>query len=237
VLYTLLLFAVCIGMFQFDTDSSKVILSLLNIILMIVPLISLIFTSTHIHNSYEFIELMLSQPVNRRIIFFSEYFAISFSLSFAILIGLGIPFLYYGFDDSAITLIITGILLTLVFISLAFFTSFLTRDKAKSIGLAIGLWFYFVLIYDAFILWVMYSFADYPLEKVTLGLISLNPIDLARMIMVLKLDISALLGYTGAFFKQFFGSDIGNIISFSFLLVWVVTPLIAAFKVFNKKDF
>jgi hypothetical protein len=34
---------------------------------------------------------------------------------------------------------------------------------------------------------------------VTLTLIAFNPVDLARIIMLLQLDISALMGYTGAF--------------------------------------
>ena len=53
-------------------------------------------------------------------------------------------------------------------------------DLAKAIGFSLLFWFYFSLIYDGLILYVIYSFSDYPLEKVTLSLVSLNPVDLAR---------------------------------------------------------
>lgn len=34
---------------------------------------------------------------------------------------------------------------------------------------------------------------------------ALNPIDLGRILVLLKMDVAALLGYTGAVFRQFLG--------------------------------
>jgi Cu-processing system permease protein len=224
------------ALFQIDSDSGKVVLSLLNIVLMVVPLISIVFTTIHFFNSYEFIELMLAQPINRKVIFLSEYVSVAFSLCIAYSIGIGVPSLLFGGDPSLVTLLFTGIILTLVFVSLAFLSSVLTRDKAKAIGIALLFWFYFSLLYDGLILWIIYSFSDYPLEKVTLSLIALNPVDLARILMILQLDISALMGYTGAFYKDFFGSSIGFIFSASILMIWVALPLWIALRIFSKKD-
>jgi len=236
LLYMIFLLLTGIGMFQLDSDTSKVVLSLMNILLIVVPLVSVIFTTIHFYNSYEFIEMMLAQPINRRIIFLAEYMAVSFSLSLAFLAGLGIPMIFYGTDGSGLTLLYTGVALSLVFVSLAFLSSVLTRDKAKAIGIALLFWFYFTLIYDAFILWIVYSFSDYPLERATLIFISLNPVDLARILMVLKLDISALMGYTGAFFREFFGSGFGFLFSTVTLLVWIIIPTWLALIVFSRKD-
>ena len=223
-------------MFQLDSDTSKVVLSLLNILIIVIPLVSVVFTTIHFYNSYEFIEMMLAQPVNRSTIFLSEFLAISISLLLAFLAGVGLPMLYYGSNESAIQLLFTGAILSLVFTSLAFLSSVLTRDKAKAIGIAILFWFYFVLIYDAFLLWIIYTFSDYPLEVTTLSLIALNPVDLARIMMILKLDVSALMGYTGAFYKQFFGSGTGFLFSLSALLLWLFLPLFLAMGIFRKKD-
>jgi Cu-processing system permease protein len=224
------------ALFQLDTDSSKVMLSLLNIVLLVVPLVCVVFTTIHFYNSYEFIELMLAQPINRIVVFMGEYLAVSSSLTIGFLLGVGLPLMIYGGGSAAIVLIITGTLLTLVFVSLAFLTSVLTRDKAKAIGCALMLWIYFSLIYDGFLLWIVYSFSDYPLEKVTLALIALNPVDLARIILLLEMDISALMGYTGAFFQEFFGSSLGLIFSSTSLFVWISLPLFFAMRIFNKKD-
>src|SRR5690606_1685373 len=214
----------------------KVVMSLLNIVLMVVPLVSIIFTAIHFYNSYEFIELMLAQPVNRRVIFLSEYAAVAFSLCFSFLAGVGVPILLYGPGPGGLTLLFTGVMLTLVFVSLAFLAAVLTRDKAKAIGIALLFWFYFSLLYDGLLLWIIYTFNDYPLEQVTLALIALNPVDLARVIMLLQLDISALMGYTGAFYKDFFGTYQGLGFSVLVLSMWIVAPLYFAARVFQRKD-
>ena len=236
ILYTVFLLVVTLSMFSLDSDPGKSILSLLNIILLVVPLVSIIFTTIHFFNSYEFIELLLSQPVNRKTIFFAEFIALSLALSLAYLIGVALPMLVLNFNGSSIYLILAGLLLTFVFVALAFGASVSTRDKAKAIGVALLFWFYFTLIYDGFILYIIYSFSDYPLEKVTLTLVSLNPIDLARIIMLLKLDLSALMGYTGAFYKNFFGSNVGIVYSFLFLVIWTMAPLLLAMRKFVRKD-
>jgi Cu-processing system permease protein len=234
--YTAFLLVSTVALFQLDSDYGKVVLSLLNIVLMVVPLVSVVFTTIHFFSSYEFIELMLAQPINRRVIFLSEYVAVASSLCIAYVIGVGVPFVVFGAGLSVLPLMFTGIFLTLVFVSLAFLSSVLTRDKSKAIGIALLFWLYFSLIYDGLVLWVIYTFNDYPLEKVTLTLIAFNPVDLARIIMLLQLDISALMGYTGAFYKNFFGSNMGVLFSSSILFLWAIVPLLLALRIFNKKD-
>ena len=80
-------------------------------------------------------------------------------------------------------------------------------------------------------------FNNYPLEKVVLILSALNPIDLARVMVLLKLDISALMGYSGATFQHFFGSSAGTLFSLLFLVLWIVFPLFISLRVFNRKNF
>jgi len=236
LLYTALLLISTFAMFQIDSDPGKVVMSLLNVVLMVVPLVSIVFTTIHFYNSYEFIELMLAQPINRKVVFLGEYLAVSSSLCMAFAVGIGVPIVIYGPSASGLSLIFCGMALTMVFVSMAFLASVLTRDKAKAIGIALLFWFYFSLIYDGFLLWFVYAFADYPLEKITLTLIALNPVDLARVIMLLQLDISALMGYTGAFYKDFFGGSFGIIFSSFVLLLWVAIPCLLALRIFSKKD-
>lgn len=236
LLYTALLLISTFALFQLDSDLGKVVMSLLNIVLMVVPLVSIIFTTIHFYNSYEFIELMLAQPIDRKVVFAGEYMAVTFSLCMAFAVGVGVPIIIYGISSSGLALLFSGLILTMVFVSIAFLASVLTRDKAKAIGIALLFWFYFSLIYDGFLLWLVYAFSDYPLEKITLALISLNPVDLARVIMLLQLDISALMGYTGAFYKEFFGSSFGMIFSTFVLFLWVGVPFLISLRMFSKKD-
>jgi Cu-processing system permease protein len=228
---------VAISIYQVSEDMSKVSLSLLNIMLMIVPLISAIFATTHFFNNLEFTELMLAQPVKRRDVFLSQILAVMFVLSLAIVIGFGVPMILWGADASVLILLGIGIGLSVVFAGLAFLASVLTRDKAKAIGISLSFWIYFSLVYDGFVLYLIYSLADYPLEKPTLALVFLNPVDLGRIIMLMQLDISALMGYTGAFFQDFFGSAKGILLSSAVMFIWMVLPVSAAMRVFKRKDF
>jgi len=66
---------------------------------------------------------------------------------------------------------------------------------------------------------------------------ALNPIDLGRILFLMKFDIAALMGYTGAVFQRFFGSSLGVIISVICLLVWIIVPFYLSSRFFKKKDF
>ena len=112
----------------------------------------------------------------------------------------------------------------------------LTRDKAKGIGLAIALWLFFSLIFDGLVLFVLFQFQEYPLEQIMVFISFLNPIDLSRIQILLQMDISALMGYTGAIFREFFGNSTGILLSFAGLFIWILFPLMISLKKFKSKD-
>jgi len=234
--YTLFLLLVSLSVFNLEDNASKGLASLLNILLIIVPLVSIIFSTIYIYNSAEFIELLVSQPLKRSTLWMSEFIGLSSAMSFAYFIGAGIPILLYQPDAVGLTMIGTGILLSIIFVSIALLASVKTRDKAKGIGVAILLWFYFSIIFDGIVLFILFQFQDYPMEKPMLIFTALNPIDLSRILILLKMDISALMGYTGAVFKDFFGTVTGTVIALSTLLLWVAAPCWLSVRSFVKKD-
>jgi Cu-processing system permease protein len=120
IAYTAFLFIVSMSLFQMEENSAKAMLSLLNIVLIVVPLISMIFSTIHWYNSYEFIELMLTQPISRKKVLLSEFTGISSSLVTAFLIGVGVPVCIYNFNATGVSLLLVGSLLSLIFTSLAF---------------------------------------------------------------------------------------------------------------------
>ncbi len=234
--YTLLLLAISLTIFMSDADVTKGLVSITTVILIIVPLVSIVYATTYYFNAAEFTEMLVSQPISRRNILLGKFIGISSSILLAFIIGVCLPVCIFAFSATGITLMVSGCLLTLSFVSLAFLTSTITRDKAKGIGLALMLWFYFSIIFDGLVLLFLYTFADYPLEKAMIALTALNPIDLARILILLQLDISALMGYTGALYQQFFGSGAGIVFSLVMQLVWIIVPLFFALRIFKKKD-
>ena len=227
--YVYFLFYLVLGfvLFFLNSDVNKAVITLLNIIIVLTPLIGTIFGVMYYYSSREFVELLLSQPLKRSTIFVGQYLGVSISLSLSLIIGLGIPFVAYGVFRSGdiwdfTSLLITGGFLTFIFVALAYNIALSFNDKIKGFGFAILLWLFMAVIYDGLIMIMMISFQDYPLDKFALGAMMFNPIDLSRVLILLKLDISALLGYTGAVFQQFFGTSNGMIISMTVLLIWIL---------------
>jgi Cu-processing system permease protein len=234
--YTLFLFAVSLSVFSLEDSSSKGLVSLLNIILIIVPLVAIIFSTIYVYNSNEFIELLVSQPVKRRTLWLSIFIGLSFAFLLAFFIGAGIPILLYQPDATGITMLLTGMLLSVIFVSIALLASVKTRDKARGIGLSILLWFYFSIIFDGLVLFILFQFQDYPMEKPMLFFSTLNPIDLSRILILLHMDMSALMGYTGAIFRNFFNNTTGSVIAMFILWLWAFLPLWFSVRNFSRKD-
>ena len=225
-----------------NNDLSKAVITLMNVIIVLVPLIGTIFGVMYYYNSKEFTELLLAQPLQRSSIFLGQYLGVAISLSMSLILGLGLPFIAYGlFKSNAIwdfsLLLIVGVFLTFIFSALAFNIALSNENKIKGFGYAILMWLFLAIIYDGLFLMSLILFEDYPLDKVSLIGTMINPIDLSRTLILLKLDISALLGYTGAVFKQFFGTSFGLIVSFLALAVWVGLPVLRIIYKSNKKDF
>ncbi len=234
--YTALLFLISITIFNLEDNSAKGLLSLLNIILIIVPLVSLLFSAIYVYNSSEFLELLVSQPLKRKTIWLSIFTGLATSIAFAFLIGAGIPILLYEATATGFMMLGTGLLLSVIFVGIAMLAAVMARDKAKGIGVVILLWLYFSIIFDGLVLFILFQFADYPLEKMMVGVVAFNPIDLSRILILLKMDVSALMGYTGAIFKDFFGTQTGLVISFSVLFSWIVIPTWLSLRKFSNKD-
>jgi len=234
--YTVFLLITSFSVFSLEDNNSKGLLSFLNVILIVVPLVSIIFSTIYVYNSAEFIELLVSQPLKRKSIWLSLFTGLASSLSLAFFIGAGIPILLYQTNAIGFMMIGIGILLSIIFVAIAMLAAVQTRDKAKGIGIAILLWLYFSLLFDGLVLFLLFQFADYPLEKPMIAISALNPIDLGRILILLQLDVSAMMGYTGAIFKDFFGTYIGGIFSFTVLLLWIGIPVFFSTRKFNRKD-
>ncbi|MNE95947.1 hypothetical protein D3C80_1941020 [compost metagenome] len=102
--------------------------------------------------------------------------------------------------------------------------------------MAILFWMYFAILFDALVLFLLFQLAEYPIEEAMVGITASSPIDLARIQILLHLDQSAMMGYTGAIFKDFFGTAIGLAVSFLLLVLWIAVPFLISIRKFDRKD-
>lgn len=236
IAYTLLLAILSWSVFSLEDNHTKGILTLLNLLLLTVPLVSIIFSTIYIYNCAEFIDLLLSQPISRSRIWISLYTGVSLSQLLAFWIGVGIPVFLFAPFVLASYILVVGSLLTLIFIAIGFWATVSVRDKSKGIGLAIMCWLFFALLFDGIILFLLFQFADYPIEEAMMVITLLSPIDLARILVLLQMDVSALLGYTGAVFRSFLGNTIGMVVSFGALILWAALPFLRSLVKFKHRD-
>lgn len=234
--YTAFLLVISLSIFNLEDNSSKGLLSLLNIILIVVPLVSILFSAIYVYNSAEFLELLVAQPLKRKSIWLSLFIGLASSMGISFFVGAGIPIILYESTPTGYIMLAIGMLLSIIFVSIAILAAVITRDKAKGIGVVMLLWLYFSLLFDGLVLFILFQFADYPLEKAMVAISAFNPIDLGRILILLKMDVSALMGYTGAVFKDFFGTQVGFIIAIFVLILWAIIPLWISVKKFKNKD-
>lgn len=224
-----------------NNNISKSIITLINIIVILTPLIGTIFGAMYYYNSIEFIQLLLAQPIKRRSIFLGVFLGVAISLSFSITLGLAIPFLSYGILISSsifdfISILVIGIILTFIFTAISFNIAVANENKIKGMGLIILFWLFMAMIYDGIFLILLLIFEEYPIDYFALSASMLNPIDLSRILIMLKLDASALLGYTGAVFQNFFGTQKGMFLIIAVLTLWIMIPIVWLNKLIKNKD-
>lgn len=234
--YTLLMLLMSFSVFSLGDNPAKGLLSMLNVTLVIVPLVNVVFSAIYAYNSAEFIELLVSQPISRKWIWRSVFLGLSGAMSVSYFIGSGLAILFFSPTESGLMMIVAGMILSVAFVVIGLLATVKIRDKAKGIGVVILLWLYFALIFDGLVLFFSFQLSDYPLEKAMIAVSAFNPIDLCRIMILLRLDVSALMGYTGAVFTDYFGTAHGLLISMSILLLWIIVPYALALRWFMRKD-
>jgi len=220
----------------------RTLLGLINVVLLLVPLVSLVFGAIHFYNQRDFMKLMLTQPVRRSALFAGMYAGFVLPLAATFALAVFLPFTWHGglTPEQGMKLLILiglGVVLTAIFGALALAISIRFADRVRGIGVALLGWFFFSVMYDGLVLLLVSVFGHLPVERAFAGVMLANPVDLARLILLVHFDAAAMMGYTGAVITRFFGSGIGMALSVLALFAWTCIPLILARRRFERMDF
>lgn len=242
LIYFLFFLVVTSAILYFSADLTKSVISMMNIVLVLTPLVSIIFGAIYYYNSREFTELLLAQPVRRRSLILGQYAGLALSLSMSFIAGISIPFLIKGILVSEhltdfLLILLAGTCLSFSMSAIAYTTALKHENKILGFGISLFIWFFLAVLYDGLILLLLILFKEYPTDSLAIVITFLNPIDLSRVLIILGLDIAALMGYTGALFLKFFGSGTGIILSIVSMICWIVAPSMAMILIAKNKDF
>jgi Cu-processing system permease protein len=227
------------GMQNFTRTSA----SLLNLVLYIVPLVALTMGTLSFTGDKGSTELLFSQPLSRAEVMLGKWLGVFFSIAVSTLIGFSVAGIVVvtasGIDGLLryVSFVVLSLALALVFLSIAVFTATLSRRKSKAFGIALFLWFFFVLFYDLIALGGSLLFRGQQANVFLFISLFGNPVDMVRVATLILLDDATIFGAAGAAMLRFFG---GHAASLSLLgaglLLWVAAPLVLAQYMLARQD-
>jgi Cu-processing system permease protein len=217
--------------------------SLLNMVLYIVPLVSLTMGTLSFTSEKSGSELLFAQPITRGEILLGKLLGLFASIFTAMLIGFGIGGVVIASQAGTAGsmrypgLVGFSLLLALIFLSLSAFISTLCRRKTKAFGVALFVWFFFVLFYDLLVIGLTFVLKEHTANVFIFGSLFGNPVDMMRVASLMTLNGTDIFGPGGAALLRFLGGErLSVALLVAALSFWVIAPLSAAQKLLKHQD-
>jgi Cu-processing system permease protein len=221
---------------------ARVTLSLMNLVLIIVPLTGLMLGVTSIAGGGDSLALLLAQPVSRGEVLAGKFLGLAAALGVAQALGFGgggvVVALNGGTEQVPGFVALTALSLVLGWITLAaaICIAALWPDRLRAMSAALLLWLLMVIAYDLVVLGATTLLSGLPLQSVLFPALVVNPVDLVRVLTTLAVGSGALFGPTSAVLMRMFGTTGGVALGLAVLLVEGVVPLLVAARVFRRRD-
>lgn len=215
------------------------IASLVSLVIYLIPLIALVLGFDAIVGERErgSLDLLLSMPITRFELLLGKYLGLAAALAFSTITGFGLVavvlatgmssdalFSYFGFMFSSV-------LLGMAFLSIAVMLSVFAGDRTRASGLAIAIWFFFVLIFDLLLLGALVVTGGSYGGEIFPYLLLLNPADVFRVLNIFSLeDVRNMYGLATVFPKALAETWVLMLV----MLAWIAAPLGVAAWRFRK---
>jgi Cu-processing system permease protein len=215
------------------------IASLVSLVIYLIPLIALVLGFDAIVGERErgSLDLLLSMPITRFELLLGKYLGLAAALAFSTVAGFGLVavvlsaqlsldalFHYAGF-------MVSSVLLGMAFLSLAVMLSVFAADRTRASGMAIAMWFFFVLIFDLMLLGALVVTGGAYGGDIFPYLLLLNPADVFRILNIFRLeDVRALYGLATVFPRGLTEPWVLTLV----MLAWIAGPLGIAAWGFRK---
>ena len=217
-----------------QADQEITLLSLVSLAIYLVPLMGLVLGYDSISGEYEqgTLDLLHSCPVSPGQILFGKWTGLSLVLMFALTAGMIVPVAisaYKGHDIVPwIGFLFLSMWLGIIFITLSLMLSTTLWSRGRLLGLVIGLWLVFVILFDVVLIGILVATEGNISSTLVNTIFFLNPTSLFRFVVIQSLFDQATMTQMG------FGSHIPSIIALiTALVVWTLAPLWLARTTFS----
>jgi Cu-processing system permease protein len=206
------------------------IAGLVSLVIYLVPLIALILGYDAIVGERDrgSLELLLSMPITHLELLLGKFFGLAMALTFSTLAGFGLAGVILSYQIGLTALyhyagfLVSALLLGWAFLSIAVLVSVTARDRIRASGVAIALWFFYVLVYDLLLLGLLvvtegkFSLNFFPV------LLLLNPADIFRILNIFGFeDVRRLYGLATVFPDSLANPWLLG----TAMVLWIVAPL------------
>lgn len=225
------------------TSLSTTIISLASLAVFIIPLIALMLAYDGIVGEDESgtLLLLLTYPLSRWQLLCGKMLGHGVIMAFSTLIGFGSAALIMGLFAPDISwselvipfslFILSAVLLGWIFIAFAYVISVSVTEKSKAAGLALIVWFLFVLVFDLGLLGLLVGTQGDVDAELFPYLLLLNPTDIFRLVNITYFADQQLSGLM-AIAEHVRLSTTTLLAS---LLVWLSVPVVLALALFNRR--
>jgi Cu-processing system permease protein len=225
-------------------DFSRTAVSLVQIVLLFVPLAALVFGGLALTPERGAAELIYAQPISRRIVLLGRLLGVWIALAAAQLIGFGAAALVVqaraGSEGLShfLMLVATSISITGIFLGLAAALASISQGRrTRVLASALVVWFVAVLLFDVAVLGAASLLRSGPASRLLIVATLINPIDAARAGALLAIDGTSAFGAASLALLRFTGglTSAFTIIAAS-LIAWLLAPLGFAMRAISRAD-
>lgn len=226
------------------TRISTTIVSLASLAVFLIPLIALMLAYDSIVGEDEqgTLLLLMTYPLSRTGLLAGKFLGHGAILALSTALGFGIAAVMIVLLAEQATFsnlagpfglfILSAVLLGLTFLALAYLVSVITREKARAAGLALLVWFLFVLVYDLVLLGMLVGTEGRLDGGVFRVLLLLNPTDVFRLVNLIGFEETATSSGLLTVFKD---QDYPLGLLLGILIAWIAVPLGAAAALFAAR--
>ena len=208
----------------------------------LLPLIALLLSYNAIVGEDEdgTLLLLLTYPLSKGELLLGKLLGHTSILAIATIIGFGSACLIIALFAEGVDLpqlvsafgmfIVSAILLGMVFICISYVVSSWVAEKSKAAGMALVIWFFFVLIYDMGLLGLLVVTEGQLQADIFPYLLLLNPTDIFRLINLVGFETNGT-GLLSIASEQSFSLS-GLLLS---IAIWIIVPFVLAYYRFLKR--
>jgi len=226
-------------------DFARTAVSLVQLVLLLVPLTSLLIGVLALAPERGAAELLFSQPVPRGTILFGKLLGLFEALAGAQAIGFGAAGLviFSQAGEAGVwrfALLVAGsLLLTAVFLGVAALIAAggAGRRRSRTLAVALVVWFVSVVLFDVVALGIASLLRSGTASRVLITAVIINPVDAVRTGTLLGVEGTAAFGAASLAFLRFSRGVVGATLLLSAsLLAWIVVPAWLAARWLKRAD-